>query len=221
MVVKNKGERQLFNKAVDIFMEEYRNSLENSGRFSVALSGGKTPKKLFKLLIDQEIEWAKVDIFMVDERYVPSDDAESNYKLLCDNLLNKVNIPFENVRSIKYMESLEASRIEYEKNIENFMDGRDYSFDLIVLGMGNDGHTASIFHDSIGINGTVVPSLENEFHKYNRISLGIGVINQSRKKLFILKKDKKEVLNNVLDGWECPASLIKENVTYLIDEEEK
>ncbi len=217
MVVKVNGENELFDKAFEIFMEEYKKSVENSGTFSVAFSGGTTPEGLFKRLVKGDINWKNVNLFMVDERYLPPDHPDSNYKLLWDNLLSKVKIPPSNVRSIKHMGSLEESRLEYGKEVEEFIEGKEYSFDFIILGMGNDGHTASLFADNFKMDGNVVPSLESDLHKYNRISLGLKVINRCRKKLFLLKKDKKDILENVLKGGECPASNVNGDIIYLIE----
>ncbi|WP_320048035.1 6-phosphogluconolactonase [uncultured Ilyobacter sp.] len=221
MVIKTRHEKELFDKAAEIFIEEYKSSISEKGRFSVALSGGSTPKELFKRLVKMQINWKNVDIFMVDERYLPPNHADSNYRLLWDNLFSRINIPIENLRTIKYMESLEISRMEYEKEVEDFIKGKKNSFDLIVLGMGRDGHTASLFYDNLEMTGTVVPSLESKYHKYNRISLGLGVINSCRKKMFILKNDKKEILKLVLSGKEHPASFVIKNVIYIINEEDK
>ncbi|WP_372714927.1 6-phosphogluconolactonase [Ilyobacter sp.] len=221
MVIKTKSEMELFDKASEIFLEEYKNSIKEKGCFSVAFSGGDTPKELFKRLVKMKINWGNVDVFMVDERYLPPDHKDSNYKLLWENLLSKIDIPTENVRTVKYMESLETSRIEYEKEVEDFIEDNKNSFDLIILGMGKDGHTASIFSDNLNMSGTVVPSLESELHKYNRISLGLDVINTCRKKMFILKKDKKCILDLVLSGKEYPASFVIDNVIYVINEEDK
>ncbi|WP_319200164.1 6-phosphogluconolactonase [uncultured Ilyobacter sp.] len=221
MVIKTRNEKELFDKAAEVFVEEYKNSLAEKGRFSVALSGGTTPKELFKRLINMEINWKNVDIFMVDERYLPPNHLDSNYRLLWDDFFSKINIPIENLRTIKYMESLEISRLEYEKEVKDFIKDKKNSFDLIVLGMGKDGHTASLFSDNLEMSGDVVPSLEGREHNYNRISLGLGVINRCRKKMFILKNDKKEILKLVLSGGKYPASFVVNNVMYIINEEDK
>jgi len=221
MVIKTRNEKDLFDRSAEIFMKEYKNYLSEKGSFSVALSGGNTPKELFKRLVKMEINWENVKIFMVDERYLPPTHVDSNNRLLWDNLFSKINIPIENIKTIKYMESLEISRLEYEKEVEDFIKGKKKSFDFIVLGMGKDGHTASLFSDNLDMEGTVVPSLEGKDHKYNRISLGLGVINSCRKKLFILKNDKKEILELVLSGKKFPASFVKGNVIYIINEEDK
>lgn len=105
-------------------MEEYKNYLSEKGSFSVALSGGNTPKELFKRLVKMEINWENVEIFMVDERYLPPTHVDSNNRLLWDNLFSKINIPIENIKTIKYMESLEISRLEYEKEVEDFIKGK-------------------------------------------------------------------------------------------------
>jgi len=127
--------------------------------FTVALSGGSTPKHLFKLLstpeYSKQLNWSKVHIFWGDDRCVPPDHDDSNYKAANDLLLSKIEIPESNIHRVKG-ELASPSEIadQYEQEIRNLFDcGSKESqtfpcFDLIILGMGNDGHTASLFPDN-------------------------------------------------------------------------
>ena len=209
--------KKFYKRALEIFMEEYRKNIERKAEFSVALSGGNTPKPLFKLLAKEGIKWEKVYIFMVDERYLPVGHSESNYGSLYKNLINKIEIPHNNVKYIKHMESLEESRTEYQFELEEFFRKKERGFDLIILGMGVDGHTASLFPDNMDLEEAVVPSLESDYHRYSRISLGINTINECSKKLFLLTKEKKEILEKLAEG-DYPASRVRGDILYLLEE---
>src|SRR5437773_2575911 len=131
-------------------------SIELHNRFSIALSGGSTPKKLYELLASTEfrdqIDWTKVEIFFGDERCVPPDHPESNYRMAREALLSKVPIPGDNVyRMCGEIDPEEAAK-EYGLLLkEKFADG---GLDLILLGMGDDGHTASLFPDTKAVEET-------------------------------------------------------------------
>lgn len=215
-MVERIGHRKFYGRALEIFLEEYRRAVEYRGEFSVALSGGSTPKPLFKLLAKADIEWRRVHIFMVDERFLPPEDPESNYGNLWRTLLSRVEIPHGNIRYVKHLGSLEKSKREYEFEVEKFFQKHGRGFDLILLGMGEDGHTASLFPDNIDFPGSVVPSVESDYHRYSRISLGIDTINQCRRKVFLLTKEKEEILNEIQEGG-YPASRVEGDITYLLE----
>lgn len=205
-----------FTRALGMFLKEYKKNIKEKGEFSVAFSGGNTPKPLFKLLVNEDIHWDKVHIFMVDERYLPIDDPDSNYGNIYETFLSKINIPTHNIRYIKHLGSLKTSHNEYEYEVEQFFKEREHGFDLIILGMGIDGHTASLFLDNIHMQQDVVYSLANEYHSYSRISLGINLINSCRKKIFLLTKDKEETLSE-LHLKNYPASKVVGDITYLLE----
>ncbi|MBN2046261.1 MAG: 6-phosphogluconolactonase, partial [Anaerolineaceae bacterium] len=118
-------------------------------RFTLAVSGGSTPKRMFQHLARETLNWSKVHLFWVDERCVPPDHAESNYRMTAENLLSDVNLPAGQIHRMRG-ELLPAAGAEvYETELKSFF-GADAlpRFDLILLGMGDDGHTASIFPDS-------------------------------------------------------------------------
>jgi len=207
--------KRFYKRALEIFLEEYNSSIEKKGHFNIALSGGNTPVPLFKLMAKEKVDWRKVHIFMVDERYLPIDDPDSNYGNLCETLLSKIDIPSGNVKYIKHFESLEESCRVYQYELDQYFKGKK-AFDLVLLGMGTDGHTASLFPDSVELGEEVVPSPESDYHKYSRISLGLEPINNSKKQVFLLTKDKEETLEELYDrGY--PASRITGNIIFLLE----
>ncbi len=216
-MVERIGHRKFYERALEIILEEYRRNLEEKGEFSVAFSGGSTPKPLFKLLVKADIDWRRVHIFMVDDRYLPPEDPESNYGNLWRTLLSRVEIPSGNIRYVKHLESLANSKREYEFEVEKFFRKHGRGFDLILLGIGEDGHTASLFPDNIDRPGSVVPSVESDYHRYGRISLGIDAINRCRRKVFLLNRKKEKILS-LVQGGGYPASRVEGNVTYLLEE---
>jgi 6-phosphogluconolactonase len=134
--------------AADYFVNTASDSIQKRGCFSVVLSGGKTPKPLYKYLknpaISNKINWEKVFIYWGDERNFPPDHPDSNFHLADEALLSHVPIPKRNIFRIKGELSPNNAAEDYNKTLEKFII-KINKFDLIFLGMGNDGHTASLF----------------------------------------------------------------------------
>ncbi|MGL5801036.1 MAG: 6-phosphogluconolactonase, partial [Cetobacterium sp.] len=139
-LIKVSKKSDLFKKAIDIFKETtYGKDIVN-----IAFSGGRTPKEFFTKLSKEDIEWEKINIFLVDERFVPLDSNNSNYNLLKKNLLDKIDIPEKNIHKIEILKTPLDSKIDYEKRLLKYFKG-DIRFDAVYLGIGEDGHTGSIF----------------------------------------------------------------------------
>jgi 6-phosphogluconolactonase len=224
-------------RSVEIFVADAHKAIRAKDVFYVALSGGHTPKHFFELLgeMDQakNLPWNKIHLFWVDERYVPPISPQSNYKLAADTFLNKVTIPQNNIHRIptEYSDFHEAAR-QYEKKIRdvfNLGENEIPEFDMIVLGMGADGHTGSLFPNSYASFDTedlacVVYVLDD---KLNRITLThpvlcaashLVVLVSGREKAAILN----EVLNNEPDEIRYPIHAIwpiLNKVTWLVDSE--
>jgi len=129
---------------------------KNQSPIMVALSGGNTPKMLFSVLADKHtksVDWSYIHFFWGDERCVPPDDPESNYGVIRSLLFEKINIPEINIHRIRGEDDPEKEALRYSEEIINNMRSRNGlpAFDLIILGMGDDGHTASIFPENIGL----------------------------------------------------------------------
>ena len=146
----------LAHRSVDFFIAGAEKAIKAKNVFYVAISGGNTPRRFFELLSEaheaKAISWNKVQLFWVDERYVPPDSQWSNYKLAADTFLARVPIPAENVHRIptEYSDFNTAARC-YEKTIREVFGLEEKQvpkFDLIVLGMGAEGHTGSLFPNS-------------------------------------------------------------------------
>lgn len=187
-------------------------AIEEKGRFAVALSGGSTPRPLYALLADGLcgfIEWSRVHFFWGDERCVPPDDIRSNYRMVRESLLDKVSIPSANVHRIHGEEDPRATAAAYEKELRSFFENAKedgppvVGFDLVLLGMGENGHTASLFPGLPAVTETVrwVMAQYVEVVSMWRVTLTPVVINAADHVLFLVSgADKAETARRVLEG---------------------
>jgi 6-phosphogluconolactonase len=221
----------LSHMAAGIFSEIASECIKRKGNFTVALPGGSTPRVLFELLSERPfrdmIFWPKVEFYWGDERCVPPENNESNYRLAHDALLSKVPVREENVHRIKGEGGPEDAAHEYEQTIRKSfnVDGSPV-FDLIILGMGADGHTASLFPGSVAIEEkerlcVAVPEKEPP-----RVTLTLPVINNAENVTFLVAgKEKKDALSAVLEGkGDYPAALVRPmhgKVVWVVDREAK
>ena len=151
--------------AADRFIQIARDSISTRGRFTIALSGGSTPRLLYTLLTQPDhstqIDWTKVQVFWGDERCVPPGDPESNYWMARQALLDRISVPADNIHRILGELEPEQAACRAEHDLQQVFPGAAYPrFDLVLLGLGDDGHTASLFPGSQALNETqrwVVP----------------------------------------------------------------
>jgi len=218
--------------AANIFVAAAQNAIQKRGRFLVALTGGSSPVSVYKLLATQhyktKIDWENVFVFWGDERWVPIDDARSNAKMSFEYLLNHVGIPKSNLFPM-YKEGFSPQEyaLEYEKLIKSFT-GADGEFDLILLGMGDDGHTASLFPGEAVLheNDKWVSAYYLESQSMYRITLTAPFINRAKEIVVItFGENKAHALNEVLYGvynpQKYPMQLIKPldgNLLFLTDQ---
>ena len=202
-----------------LFASHAEQAIATRGIARIAISGGSTPKGMFDLLADpaqpfaQTIPWDKVQLFWVDERCVPPDNAESNYRMTNESLLSKVGIPAANVFRMEGELDPEEAASRYESALRNSMklEGAESPrFDLIFLGMGDDGHTASLFPNTEALNemGRLVVANHVPQKDTWRISLTWPVINQAAEVAFeIVGAGKAGILAEVLTGPHDPERL--------------
>ena len=189
-----------------------KEAIANHGQFTIALSGGSTPKRLFQILAEApfvgQMNWSKTHVFWGDERSVPPDHADSNYKMANDALLAKISIPQENVHRMEAeREDRDAAAQEYQQKIANVFgatpSGPPPAFDLILLGMGPDGHTASLFPgtEALGVtNKWVTPNFVPQKDTH-RTTFTYPLINAAKQVLFLIAgADKADRLFEVWTG---------------------
>ncbi|HEY9869597.1 MAG TPA: 6-phosphogluconolactonase [Candidatus Obscuribacterales bacterium] len=203
------------------FLELARQAAAGNGRFTVALSGGSTPRALYSLLATPDwrdaVPWHQIHLFWGDERCVAHDSTESNFKMVNDTLILKVPIPQANVHATSGQDRDPAgAALRYEEEIKRFFNleaGQFPCFDLILLGMGPDGHTASLFPGSQGLQENkriVVANFVDKFNTY-RITLTLPAINQAQNVIFMVAGgDKSRMLSTVLQSPQVvlPAQMI-------------
>ncbi len=228
----------LARRAVQSFVQAAREVLQSRENFYTALSGGHTPARFFQLLATvpeaKALPWDRIQVFWVDERYVPPDSEASNYKLAADAFLDRVGIPPANVHRIptEYEDINDAVRA-YERTIREVFDlrvGEIPEFDLIVLGMGGDAHTGSLFPNTYATFdtedlATAVYVMDNATK--NRVTLTAPVLLAARRLLILVSGPEKaqilkEVLTSEPDEVKYPIHILwpaLDKMEWLVDRE--
>ena len=187
------------------FIQTYETALKDHGSFFVALSGGSTPKALFTLLtkppLSLKIDWSKVHLFWSDERAVPKDHPDSNFHMAMEAGFAKAGIPESQIHRMKAENNIEEESLSYEKLLESQLKGK--GFDLVMLGMGEDGHTASLFPGTEGLKSHGRLVIANYIPQKNtwRMTLTFDSINASKNiVIYVLGKSKQDMLRLVLNS---------------------
>jgi 6-phosphogluconolactonase len=214
-VMATQPEIRILNTAADLFQAAAKefialaaDAIASRGRFCVALSGGSTPKGLYALLATMpSVPWDKIYFFWGDERHVPPSDPESNYRMVNESLLSKVPVPSENVFRIHAEEKdTDVAAREYEqilRTVFHLQPGEFSRFDLILLGIGPEGHIASLFPDSSALSEKtrlVVANWVEKFKTY-RITFTFPVLNQAACVMFLASgSDKAPIVHEILEN---------------------
>jgi 6-phosphogluconolactonase len=207
--------------AAERFVELAAAAMEATGSFSVALAGGSTPKRIYELLASDDwqgrVRWDDVHIFFGDERSVPPDHRDSNYRMANETLLSRVPLPVPNVHRITGEGDASANASRYEDELRSYFGDVQWPrFDLVMLGMGDDGHTASLFPGTEALSeqsAWVVANWVEKFDTY-RITLTAPAINHARHVIFNVTGAGKaerlpEVLHGARDTERLPSQLIR------------
>lgn len=190
---------QLAQAAVNEFRTAAQASIAEQGRFTVALSGGNTPRNVYSLLARQccdSLDWQKIFIFFGDERHVPPDDAQSNYRMAREALLSCVPLPERNIFRVHTELPAQQAAEDYEEKLRSFFQLAQEGiprFDLIFLGLGGDGHTASLFPGSTALTETRRLVVANWVEKFNafRITVTFPVLNAAAQVIFLVSGEAK------------------------------
>lgn len=231
-IIINDDPALLAKQAAEIFVASARGSINKKRPFTVAISGGSTPRQMHKLLPTepyvQNIPWQKSHIFWVDERCVPQDSTESNYGTAKRDFIDEVPIPQTHVHWITCESSPQMSAKKYQKTLKDFFCFENESiprFDLIFLGMGVDGHIASLFpgQKSLYEKEKLVVTVKGGNPNVNRITMTLPLLNQARHIVFIVTgKEKSRTVQKVLEDRKIrlPAQKIRPRdgqITWLMD----
>jgi 6-phosphogluconolactonase len=210
----------LYRAAAELFVRQAQLSISRRQRFAVALSGGQTPRRLYELLAGSPfrdgVAWEKVHIFWGDERCVPADDPRSNARMAREAILDHVPVPPDQVHPIVCHKNPAQSARQYGDLLRDFFGGGPPAFDLILLGLGEDGHTASLFPQAqiLKDQAAWTASVYLEAQGMHRVTLMPAVINQARLVVFLVVGDAKaSILKKVLidpaDPLRLPAQLVR------------
>ena len=215
-----KNSKVVADFAIKRWREISLQSIANRGFFAVALSGGETPVYFYKRLSSYNgtLPWDRTHIFWADERYIPPDNNDSNYYLIKEHLLKSIHIPEKNIHPVPTQEeTLDRSAKKYEEDIRRFFalgDDTFPEFDLIMLGIGEDGHTASLFPGTLSIQEQkrlAIPVITERFPK-ERISLTLTVINNAKNIIFLVNGvHKASIVKEILEDKKSahPAALVE------------
>lgn len=207
-IAEVKDSKELAQKALEFFVKHVQDTLKDKDVFYLAISGGKTPRPFYELLgTDKqslELPWNRIELFWVDERCVNLDSPDSNYKLAADTFLKTVPIPKQNIHRIA------GEYADYSKTVKEYDDvlrkvfkleqGKLPVFDLMILGMGSDGHIGSLLPNSYALFDTedLVTVVYQMTDEHNRITLTHPVMCASKKLLIIVSgQEKAEIVRDV------------------------
>ncbi len=219
----------------DYFLDLADRAITTRGRFTVALSGGKTPNPIFEMLASrdyaEQINWNYVHVFWSDERCVPPDDHDSNFRVARHLLLSRVQIPIANIHRMRGEDEPEPAATAYDAVLREFFTRRlgipRARFDLVMLGMGADGHTASLFPAMNAVRETEKWVMAQHVEKLDswRLTLTPAAINAASNVAFVVTgAEKADILKRVLkdppDPNNLPAQAINPvngNVRWFLD----
>ena len=223
--------QELTRAAAGLFLEVGKQAIAERNRFLVALSGGSTPKALYSILANdkyaQQLDWSKVHFLFGDERSVPPTHADSNFAMANAILFSPLHIPSAQIHRMRGEDPPETAAAQYETTLRHLttaVPGQWPRLDLVLLGMGDDGHTASLFPGTASLTEQtrwVVPSTSPQGTRA-RVTLTLGVINHASVVLFLVAgRNKAAVVRRVLeqrpgDPGPYPAALIRPETGRLL-----
>ncbi len=223
----------LSQAAAELIMNRSKESIAANGRFSLVLSGGSTPRRTYELLAgdrcSKSIEWEKVHVFWGDERCVLQGDPRSNERMAREKFLDRVPIPPEQIHPIRCAPSPQQAAREYESILKAFFGDRSPAFDTVLLGLGEDGHTASLFPGSRALKEETRWIMEGNSGKddFQRVTMTARLINSSALVIFlVVGGNKTKILREVTAkdrvGDPLPGRLIRPSngkLVWLVDKE--
>jgi len=225
---------ELCLKAVEKILTLSHKAIRDHGRCTIVLSGGSTPQGVYSLMATrpycEQFDWKNIHFFLGDERWVPIDSPRSNYKMIIDSLFSKLNSPSYHFHPIKTNTSdVATSASLYEKELVHFFAlklNQFPRFDLVLLGLGIDGHTASIIpgHPAINESMHLAVGIEAKGYAEKRVTLTLPVLNQAHAVFFLVSgPDKAQVLQKIMEGKNSfPAGKVNPQhgeVTWFLDQQ--
>ena len=224
------GTKNFVTDAADFILAQAQHALGERNEFRIALSGGNTPRPIYTRLaaIGRDLPWDLIRITFGDERCVPPDDAESNFRMARETLLAPAAVPEQSILRLRGELDPQTAAQEYQDHLDDIAtEGGEpiYRHDLILLGLGDDGHTASLFPETAALDETIRRVMANFVPKFNtwRLTFTFPLINAARHILFLVGASKNPALiERVLQGdSQYPAARVNPSagdVTWMIGE---
>lgn len=217
---------ELQEAVADAFCEVALKACEENGVFNVSLSGGSTPKKLYELLSKRDLPWDKTHWFWGDERNVPHDHADSNCRMVREALLSHVPVPESNIHAVPVnVNDPQSAANEYDKTIRDHFQGGPAKWDLALLGMGDDAHTASLFPGTKALDETARAFVANWVEKFDawRYTLTHPAINSASEIWFLIAGANKRdalaaVRGDAKDVQQFPSQLVRPTRWYITED---
>lgn len=187
----------LSHAAAETFVQRSKRSIDSHGRFVVALAGGSTPKRTYQLLAEPQfrdrVDWERVEVFWGDERCVPLSDSQSNARMAKQAFLDRVAIPNSQIHTVSGTKRPQVAAAEYETLLRQRLAAGRGRFDLVLLGLGEDGHTASLFpgNPTVDERTAWVSAVTTAGDELDRITLTAPALNQTDTALFLVATEKK------------------------------
>jgi 6-phosphogluconolactonase len=199
-------------------------AIATRGRFQLVLAGGETPRDLYERLGPKSLDWTKTEVFFGDERCVPPDDPASNYRMVRRALLDRVLPDSVAVHRIQGELAPAAAAALYDAEIRRVLARDPFRFDLVLLGLGADGHTASLFPDGAWLDEQekLVVASRAPTHPEERVTLTLPLLNAAREVVFLVTgKEKADAFRRVEAGEDLPAARVRPDrgrAVWLVDE---
>ena len=216
-IIKKNSEKLLIKSFIKHFTQIALNKESLKKRFSFVLTGGPTPINLYKKMSKLKINWENIDLFWGDERFVPKTSKNSNYHLVHKHLLKKIKIDNKQIYFVNTKnKSAQLSAKNYEKTLITYFKKKKIEFDLILLGMGSDGHVASIFSEDLyKISKKIVKTVVRK--DFKRITLSLNTINKAKNIFLWLNSKKQTKIFKLLerDKKKVPAYFLKKKKTII------
>jgi 6-phosphogluconolactonase len=225
---------EVSERAAELLIGVAREAASERGQFALALSGGSTPKALYQILASEEkaarIPWHETHVFWSDERCVPPSDVESNYRMAHETLLAHTPVPPEQIHRMRGEDEPARAAESYEEELRNYFGDDEPRFSLILLGMGEDGHTASLFPHSPALaetNLTVAANYVKQLDSH-RLTLTLRTLNAAATIIFLVSGEAKAAAlaavfdeSNANEDGSLPASMVRPvrgEVIWVVDE---
>tara|TARA_X000000368_G_C23027298_1_gene710841 strand:- start:490 stop:1164 length:675 start_codon:yes stop_codon:yes gene_type:complete len=218
-IIRKNEEKQLIESFIKNFKKIADKRERSKKRFSFVLTGGSSPIKLYKMLSKEKINWKNIDFFWGDERFVGKRSNFSNYNLAYKNFFKNLNISKNQIYSINTnLSSVKMSSKNYSDKIKKYFKNKKICFDLMLLGMGNDGHIASIFPNNLNKKSNKITRFVIR-EDFQRITINLKIINNSRNIFLWLNTRKKSKIYNLLNennkNSQIPVNLLNQSKTLV------